>query len=82
MQIKNLRTCIFSRQKYTKEQLIRFSIVNNEIIFLENNFRGYYLHIDKSTNIQNVCKMLLKRFKIINIDDVNLYLNNKIKTIV
>ncbi len=40
----NIRTCIISKKKYSKFELLRFSIINNNVVINSNSGRGYYVY--------------------------------------
>lgn len=70
----NNRTCIISRTKTEKNNLIRLTIHENEIIIDNNNsfkHRGFYILKDKSLILKlKKSDLLLKRFKIITKDEI------------
>ncbi|AAF30728.1 YlxR family protein [Ureaplasma parvum] len=78
----NERTCVFSKEKYPKDHLVRFVIINGELIFSLNYHRGYYLMIQKNTNIQKVCQFLKKRFMIKNEEQVYRILEQLIQSLI
>lgn len=71
---KEIRTCIFSKCKFQKNEMLRFVIIDQKIIFNDLTKKGYYLKIDLNSKIELILKMLVNRFKIINIDECREYL--------
>ncbi len=69
----NNRTCIISRTKTEKKNLIRLTIHENEIVIDDNNslkHRGFYILKDKSFILKlKKSDLLLKKFKIITKDE-------------
>lgn len=72
--INNPRTCIISKKRLNKSELIRFVIKENQLIADKNQVikqRGYYIH--KSINILTKAKKIeffKKRFNVKNEQDV------------
>ncbi|EEH02340.1 YlxR family protein [Ureaplasma urealyticum] len=78
----NERTCIFSKKKYPKNELVRFVIINDELIFDSNHYRGYYLKIQKNTNLEKMYQFLKKRFMIKNEEQVYHILKQLIQSLI
>ncbi|ACI60152.1 YlxR family protein [Ureaplasma urealyticum] len=78
----NQRTCIFSKKKYPKNELVRFVIINDELIFDLNHYRGYYLKIQKNMNLEKLYQFLKKRFMIKNEEQVYQILKQLIQSLI
>lgn len=73
MKKTSVRTCIITRQKCSKQELLRIVIKDNKILYdLNQNLpgRGYYLinnvELLKSEKTKQI---LIRRFKVININE-------------
>ncbi|RCJ02928.1 DUF448 domain-containing protein [Ureaplasma urealyticum] len=78
----NQRTCIFSKKKYPKNELVRFVIINDELIYDLNHYRGYYLKIKKKMNLEKLYQFLKKRFMIKNEEQVYQILKQLIQSLI
>lgn len=73
MKICNLRTCIVKKERFKKEELIRFVLneSNNVLLDVHKNLpgRGVYVHNDSSTIKKLIDKKLLNRAFKTNVDE-------------
>lgn len=61
----NIRTCIITKQKYSKLELLRFSLENEKIIINSKNSKGYYIYpSEKNYNILVKSKILERKLGI------------------
>lgn len=73
MKISNIRTCIVKKERFKKEELIRFVLdeSNNVLLDINKNLpgRGVYVHNDSSTIKKLIDKKLLNKAFKTNVDE-------------
>lgn len=69
-QIINSRTCFYTKRKYHPNQMLRFIIEHEQIYFDKPYGRGYYLKIDKDTNLDNIAKKIANHFHLKDLESI------------
>lgn len=60
----NIRTCIITKNKYSKSELLRFSVNDNKVIINGKAGKGYYVYPScKNYDILLKSKLLDKKLK-------------------
>lgn len=61
----NIRTCIITKKKYSKSELLRFSVNDNKIVINGKTGKGYYIYPSyKNYDILLKTKLLNKKLEI------------------